>query len=176
MGLNRDGLVTFHKAWFSGTPQNAVKATGLLTMSSTPVATETITIDTEVYEAIANGGAVSDSSYIAVELAATPTADTFVVSLETAINTNSALVTAVASTPNDTVALTYVVVGTEGNSVATTETLSNGSFGAATLAGGQYATPCKTSNAIIEISGTKYYTEKPVDKYSTTGWQTISLS
>jgi hypothetical protein len=176
MGLNRDGMVTFTKPWFSGTPQNAVKATGTLTLSSTPVADETITIGTEVYEAIANGGSVSDADYIAVELAATPSADTFVVALANAINTNSSIVTAVASTPDDTVALTYVSVGTEGNSVGTTETMVNGAFGAATLAGGQYATPCKAPLAMIEISGTKYYTEKPVDKWTTDGWYTVSLS
>jgi len=176
MGLNKDGLEVFHKKWFTGTPQNAVKATGTLTLSSTPVATETITIGAEVYEAIANGGSVSDADYYGVELAATPSADTFVVSLADAINTNSALVSAVASTPNDTVALTYDNVGTEGNLVATTETMANGAFGAATLTGGQYATPSKASMALIEISGTKYMALTPVSKWSTSGWYTLSLS
>jgi hypothetical protein len=42
------------------------------------------------------------------------------------------------------------------------------------LANGRYATPCKTTNALIEISGTKYYTTKPVSKFTEDGWYSVS--
>ena len=44
------------------------------------------------------------------------------------------------------------------------------------LENGQYATPCKATNALIEIDGTKYYTTKAVDKFSETGWNSIALT
>jgi len=177
MGLNRDELVLFHKPWFDeAVPTNAAKATGTLTLASTPVATETVTIGTEVYEFVAPDGEVASASNFAVIMSATPTADDGVTKLAAAIVANSSLVTAVASTPNDTVVVTAKLVGTEGNAIATTETMSNGSWAAALLAGGLYATPCKASMAAIEISGTKYFTTKPVDKFSETGWYSVSLT
>ena len=175
MAFNNDALITIHKPWFDEAyPVNADYSTGVLTMAATPVATKTITVGTNVYEVIANGGSVADPSYIAVELATTPTVDNFLSTLETVVNANETLLTAVASTPNDTLTLTYDTVGTEGNSVATTETLSNGSFASATLTGGVYATPCRTSNATIVISGVRYIANSPVTKYSTSGWVSVA--
>jgi hypothetical protein len=176
MGLNRDGLVVFHKKWFSGTPQNAVKASGTLTMTGIPVVTEIVTVGTDVYEIVADAGDIADPSYIPVALGVTLTADNAVTKLAEAINANSTVLTAVADTDDDTVVLTYNLVGTEGNAVVTTTDFTNGDWGAASLADGQYATPCKTSMAMIEISGTKYLAINPVDKYTESGWYTIALS
>ena len=50
MGLKNDALVTFTKAWFDGTPVNAVKATGTLTFSGVVSDAETVTIGSNVYE------------------------------------------------------------------------------------------------------------------------------
>jgi len=170
MSLNKDNLTVFTKKWFDGTPQNADYATQTYTVTSTPVATETVTVGTDVYEFVADAGDIAEATNIPVILAATPSADNFVTTLADAINTQNSVLTAVASTPDDTVVLTYDTVGTEGNAVATTTTCVNGSFGGATLTGGQYATPCRASQAIIEISGTRYMASKPVDEWSTTGW------
>lgn len=176
MGLNKDGLVVFHKKWFTGTPQNAVKASGTLTFTDVVVAAETVTVGTDVYEFVADAGDIADPSYIPVVVGVTLTADNAVTKLAEAINANSSVVTAVADTDDDTVVVAYLTVGTEGNAIATTETCTNASFGAATLAGGQYATPSRASMALIEISGTKYMALKPADKYTTDAWYTIALS
>ena len=178
MGLNRDALVVFFKPWFSGTPKNAVKASEVLELSGTPIATEVVEINDEVYEFIAHNGEVAVASNYAVVMATTPTADDAVTKLAAAINANSKYVTAVASTPNDDVTIIAKLVGTEGNDIAIDTDLTNGAFvdDATELSGGQYATPCKATNALIEIDGTKYYTTKPVDKFSETGWNSIALT
>jgi hypothetical protein len=178
MGLNRDNLVVFHKPWFTGNPQNAMYAEVTLEFSATPIATENVTIGTEIYEFIANGGTASTPTNFEVELAATPTVDDSIEKLAIAINANSTLVTAVGSDGFDTVTILSKFVGTEGNSITISETLTNAAFlnDATELSGGQYATPCKASSALIEIGGTKYYTEKQVDKWSITGWSTVSSS
>ena len=178
MGLNRDALTVFHRPWFSGVPKNAVKASEVLTLTDVAIATENVTIGDEIYEFITNGGDASTPTNIEVELAATPSTDDSVTKLALAINTHSTLVSAVASTPNDTVTITSKLVGTEGNDIAISETLTNGSFadGATELSGGQYATPCRATNALIKIDGTKYYTEKPVDKFTEGAWKTVGLT
>jgi hypothetical protein len=106
---------------------------------------------------------------------ATMTADNAGIALAATIVANASEVVT-ATEADGVVTVTHDTVGTEQNSIATTETCSNGAWGAATLSGGLYATPCKAPNAMIEISGTKYYTETPVDKWSTTGWYTVGLS
>jgi hypothetical protein len=160
------------KPWFSGAPVNAELANGLLTFAGTPVVTQTVTIGTEVYEFVT--ATASTPTNIPVILAATPTADYAVTKLAEAISSNSIYVDAVASTPNDTVYIVSRKLGTEANSVATTETCTNASWGEVTLTGGKYATPCKTSMALIEIGGVQYQTVKPVTKWTTDGWKSIA--
>ncbi len=175
MGLNRDALTVFHKKWFSSaTPVNAVKGTNILTLDGVPVAEEMVTIGTEVYEFVAAAEDIAVATNIPVVLGVTLTADNAVTKLAAAINANSSLVTAVADTDDDTVTLTAKLVGTEGNSIATTTDMTNGAFDEDTLLGGLYATPCKATNALIEIGGVKYYTTKPATKWTEDAWYSIA--
>jgi hypothetical protein len=176
MGFNTKGLTLFYKPWFPNSPVNAKKATGTLTFASTPVATDTITIGSEVYEVVTAAGNIAAPTNYAVVIGATPTADNVVVKLAAAINANSALVSAVASTPNDTVVVTSKIVGTEQNSIATTDVAVNASWGHAHLEGGQYATPCNASSALIVISDTIYYTDKPCTKFTEDAWYSCSAT
>ena len=110
-------------------------ATGTLTFTGNVADTETVTIGGVVYEFNASGAAASAGRVevnVTDLLPATATA-----ALETAINdnaTSSAILT--ASSTATTVVLTYDTKTADGNSVATTTTLTNAAFGAATLTGG----------------------------------------
>ncbi len=110
-------------------------ATGTLTFSGNVVDAETVVIGGVTYEFNASGAAATAGNVevnVSDLLPATAT-----VNLTAAINLNSttsAILTA-ASTAT-TVVLTYDTMSVAGNSVATTETLTNAAFGAATLLGG----------------------------------------
>jgi len=105
---------------------------------------------------------------------ATITAANAVTALVAAITANDTNVDA-ADGADDTVVLTAKYVGDEYNSVATTETMANGSFGAATLTGGQYAPPV-ASPAILIVSDVIYVADAPVSKWSTNGWRKGTLT
>lgn len=61
-----------------------------------------------------------------------------------------------------TVSLTAVTIGTPGNSVATTETMANGAFGATTLTGGTYG-PGVLARQALTWSASAVETSQPVD-------------
>lgn len=103
---------------------------------------------------------------------ATITAANAVTALVSAIDDNEEYVTAVDG-DSDTVVVTYIVAGTDGNSVATTETMANGVWGAATLGSGAFATPVNCP-AFIIISGVWYIADAPVTKYTVGGWQSAT--
>lgn len=100
---------------------------------------------------------------------ATITAANAVTALVAAIVANDNVVTAVDGA-GDTVVVTAKYVGTEYNSVGTTKTMTNGAWGAATLTGGGYATPCNASSAVIVVSNTIYFTDKPCTKWTEDAW------
>ena len=111
-------------------------ATGTLTFTGAVVDEETVVINGITYEINETGtGAVTAGNVdvpVADLLAATATA-----ALETAINDNattSAILTATSTAT--TVVLTYDTQTANGNTVTTTEALTNAGFGAATLLGG----------------------------------------
>jgi hypothetical protein len=163
----------FHKKWFStATPVAGAKATGTLTFTGIPVAAETVTIGTEVYEFVAAAEDVSDPTYTPVILGATFTADNAVTQLALEISSNSPLFDAVANTTADTVLVVARKVGSEGN-VASTTTCTNASWGAETLEGGAYATPVNCP-AFIIISGVWYIADAPVTKYTVGGWKSAT--
>lgn len=112
-------------------------ATGTLTFSGNVTDGELVNISTQTLEFDTEGNTTSGHIVVAVGdiLPATAT-----VNLTAAVNGNAtlaALVTAVSS--STTVALTADAAGTAGNSIATTETCANATFGAATLTGGTTA-------------------------------------
>lgn len=91
--------------------------------------------------------------------------------------------TLVAGDNSVSLVVQYNIVGTEGNSVAVDVDATNISWGQDTkgdditsLSGGQFATPCRASKAVIVIDNTIYFTVKPVDKFTTDGWYAASPS
>lgn len=114
------------------------KANATLTFEGVPRATETVVLgggaNIETYEFVAES--VSDPVNIPVVLGETFTEDNAVAELAEAINTNSALVTAVADDEANTVVVTAIVRGTAGNSIDTTDTCDNADWGDTALKGG----------------------------------------
>ncbi len=121
---------------------SAVAASGVLTLTGLPLDTETVTIGTKVYTfqtVLTNvdgnvliGATASDSLD---NLIAAITLGAGSGTLYAAATTLHPTVTAAAGA-GDTMDATAKVDGTAGNTIATTETLTNGSWGAATLTGG----------------------------------------
>ena len=120
----------------------AAAATGVLTLTGNAVDTETVTIGTKTYTFQATltdvdgnvliGATASDSLD---NLIAAITLGAGSGTLYAASTTLHPTVTAAAGA-GDTMDATAKSTGTGGNSIATTETLTNGSWGAATLSGG----------------------------------------
>ncbi len=140
-----------------GTPVNFVAATGTLTLTANPTAGETVTIGAITYTFVAGspgtnqvtiGGTASgsiDNLIYAVNMSGGNPGTT-----HGSGGTANASVTAAAGT-GDTMDVTAITPGTTANSVATTETLANGSWGAATLAGGT-GTPGRLGSMIVDSS------------------------
>lgn len=120
----------------------AVAATGILTLTGNALDTETVTIGTKTYTFQATltdvdgnvliGATASDSLD---NLIAAITLGAGSGTLYAASTTLHPTVTAAAGA-GDTMDVTAKDKGTAGNTIATTETLTNGSFGGATLSGG----------------------------------------
>lgn len=121
---------------------SGVAATGILTLTGNALDTETVTIDTKTYTFQATltdvdgnvliGATASDSID---NLIAAITLGAGSGTLYAASTTLHPTVTAAAGA-GDTMDATAKTQGTAGNTIATTETLTNGSWGAATLSGG----------------------------------------
>lgn len=116
-----------------------VSATGALTFTGNVTPGETVTINGYVFQfsTIVNGPEVP-SNYINISLVSGYNSSVRASgNLTDAINNNAtvvAIVTAVNTT--NTTTLTAVPIGTLGNSITTTENMTNGSWAAATLTGG----------------------------------------
>lgn len=117
---------------------NLVAASQVLTFTGIAVANETITVGTRVYTWKA-APAAEDEITVGANQAASEA------NLTTAINTGpqgggaaNAQVTAVDGA--GTVTLTAITAGSAGNSIATTTNMTNATFGAATLEGGNDGT------------------------------------
>ena len=100
-----------------------VKATGTLTATANFSSSETVTVGNTTYTFGSSAGNIAVGADLATSLA----------SLAAAINADG-LVTAAATAT--TIVLTAKEAGTAANSIATTETCTNASFGGATLSGG----------------------------------------
>lgn len=106
----------------------ATTATGIFTQSGVSVSGGNITIGTEVYSVANNTGAFE------IDVGYNTTALFLADALVTEITANSTLVTAIDGGAG-VVAITSVLSGDAGN-YASTENMTNGAFGAATLTGG----------------------------------------
>ena len=97
--------------------------------------------------------------------------------LVAALNANEdEVVSAVLGADTESVVISNKLVGTEGNDVAVSTTCANGSFGVdvTKLSGGQYATPCNASSAVIVISNVIYFTDKPCTKWTENAWNSAT--
>lgn len=122
----------------------ADKATGTLTLTGVPSNTQTVTIDSKVYTWQTSLTNVDGNVLIGANAAACVT------NLVNAINTGSGSGTTYAAATTDhptctaadgtgdTVVVSSIRRGTSGNSIATTETMSNASWGGVTLSGGDW--------------------------------------
>ena len=112
----------------------AVKATGTLTTTGAFTATETVTIGVQTYTFVASDPDASDYEFTGTNAATALTNLAKLVNGEPEGSVANALVT--ASATETTLVVTAKNSGTAGNSIATTETCTNASFGGATMSGG----------------------------------------
>ena len=99
--------------------------------------------------------------------------------LVAALNANEdEVVSATLGADTESVVISNKLVGTEGNNVTVSTTCDNGLFGdgATKLSGGQYATPCNASSAVIVVDNTIYFTDKPCTKWTENAWYSASPS
>jgi hypothetical protein len=122
----------------------AVAATGTLTLVGQPVAAQTVTIGSTVYTFRATVPAAFD---VLIGATASDSLDNLIAAINLSAGAGTLYGTGTTAHPTvgaaagtgDTVDLTADTAGEAGNAIATTETLTNGSFGAATLTGGAEA-------------------------------------
>jgi hypothetical protein len=137
---------------FDGTVQNTgavvgiTPATGVLTFTGNGVNDQTITIGTHVYTwkttltGAANEVHIKGTAALSIVALVAAINDTGVEGTDYGTGTVANAFVTAADGAGDTVDLTAIVYGTAGNSIATTETGTNTSFGGATLSGGADAT------------------------------------
>lgn len=131
-----------------GTEDLADKAVAVLTLSGNAVAAETVTIGSKTYTWRASVGTTANEVLIGGTAAAS------LLNLKAAVNLEGGAVYGSNTTINaDATALTPTatqlrfaakVAGTSGNSIASTEVMTNGSFGGTTFSGGAAATGAKS--------------------------------
>jgi hypothetical protein len=112
------------------------EARGTLTFTGVVLAAQIVTIGTEVYEFVAAAEDVANPANIPVVMGADFSADNAVTKLGLAISSNSAIVDAVSNTTTDTVLVIADAKGTAGNTIVSTTTCLNATWGAVTLTGG----------------------------------------
>lgn len=120
-----------------------VAATGTLTLTGQPLDTETVTIGATTY--VFQTALVDSADNVLVGATASDSIDNLIAAVSAGAGAGTLYGTgtvANASTTivvgaGDTADLTAITSGLIGNSIVTTETLTNGSFGAVTLTGGE---------------------------------------
>lgn len=123
----------------------AVAATGTLTLTGQPVAAQTVTIGSTVYTFRAT--TVPAAFDVLIGATASDSLDNLISAINASAGAGTTYGTGTTGHPTvgaaagagDTMTLTADTAGEAGNAIATTETLTNGSFGAATLTGGAEA-------------------------------------
>lgn len=120
-----------------------IPAVGTLTLTGQPLNTETVVLDGKTYTFQDTLTDVDGNVHIS-HVDASGSIDNLIAAIILGVGAGTAYadsmtvhpsVTAIAGA-GDTMAVTAHVKGTSGNSIASTETLTNGSFGGATLASG----------------------------------------
>lgn len=135
---------------YKGFGVKPVKATGTLTATSTgPANNETVTVGVQTYT-------FKTTPASAYEVEVGDTVAETLSNLADAINGDlegtPKNVLATASATSTTVVITAIEAGADGNSIATTETCTNASFGGATLSGGVTAVNAKIGVAYTSLT------------------------
>lgn len=169
MGLIKE-MEVFRKPWFDGAPKNGKRSSveiesGLESMwISAPMVGP-------------DGDAYSVEIVVSAEINADPSASLVGTALTVTLGTDGA---GAADDTKNTGALIAPIIEAEGFGV---EVTSDGAFvvpttvGAVDFAGGQYATPAKASQSLVEANdGNLYAATSPVDKLSEEGWYSVTLT
>jgi phage tail sheath gpL-like len=154
-----------------GTPVNGVAATGTLTFTGVVTDGQTVTIGTRVYEFDTN--ATVTAGNVAVDVSGGATASAAVTALVAAITGDTSAVVTAVDGAGDTVVVTAKTKGAAANSYASTETCTNASWGAATLAGGVNSTLGRDKELYADSS--YLYISVGKSLVSTTNWRRVSL-
>lgn len=135
MFIVNSGGVAFDVAnVITGTPVNAVAATGTLTFTGVVADAQTVTIGTRVYEFDTN--AAVTEGHIAVDVSGGVTAAAAVTALVAAITGDTDAVVTAVDGAGDTVVVTAKIAGVSGNAIATTKVATNATWAQVHLTGG----------------------------------------
>lgn len=162
----------FFKKWFTGTPVNAKKA---------ELETEFLTADSNLKFTAKKAG--TEGNDITVEFVDPSDTD-----VELSLSVNGSAIAVILGTDAygeiETTAEEIIDIiedSEEASALVDVEAVDYDSgvveeLSETALEGGQYATPCRASKAIIIIDGTWYISEKPVDKWTEDGWYSATPS
>lgn len=117
-------------------------AAGTLTLTGNAVANETVTIGGKTYTWKAS--VTTGANEVKIGASASDSLDNLIAAINHGAGSGTVYGSATTAHPSgtaaagagDTLVFTATAIGTGGNSIATTETMTNGSWGAATLTGG----------------------------------------
>ena len=167
----QDNKPTNPISFVTSAPVNSVAASGTLTFTDTVSDGETVTIGDDVYE-FDTDASVTEGN-ILVDVSGGATASAAVTALVAAIVASDTQGVGAADGDGDTVVLTADTAGTAANSIATTETCTNASFGAVTLEGGVDSTTAVKGQMYVDA--TYLYVSIAASTVSTTNWRRVAL-
>jgi len=165
------------------TANAAVAATGVLTLTGNAVAAQTVTIGSVTYTFRASVSTTANE--VLVGATASDSLDNLIAAINAGAGSGTLYGSATVAHPQvsaaagtgDTMNVTADTAGAAGNSIATTETMTNGSFGAATLTGGADANAW--SGASLDFEGVDFAVNASIQGllvYCSTGSVTVSNS
>lgn len=154
-----------------------IAATGILTLTGNAIAAETVTIGAKTYtwraavtttaNEVKIGATASDSIDNLIAAVTAGAGSGTVYGSATTVN----LTASASAGAGDTMTVTALTAGTSGNSIVTTETMANGSFGGGTLSGGAVG----ASTIIATRKSATILASAPVSYYSNDATLNISL-
>ena len=158
------------KARFA-TPVNAVNESGTLTFTGVVANNQEVIIGNEIFQFKTSGSA--DAGKIKVDVSGGVTAPDAVTALVTAITASSAIVNG-SDGAGDTVVVVAKIKGDY--NYATTETCTNGSWGATTLQGGVDGTGGYKGEIVADTGFIYIFTKDNNQSRTADGWKKVAIS
>jgi len=155
----------------TATPVNGVSASGTLTFSGVVADGQTVTIGTDIYEFDTDASVTAGN--ILVDVSGGVTASDAVTALVASITSDDTVGVCAVDGAGDTVALTADTKGVLGNAIATTETCTNGAFGAVTLESGIDGTVGKAWE--VKVDASYLYVAVADNTVAGANWRRISV-